>query len=173
MEWIEPSDIVQLGAGTPGGGRLNGHNRPRLDLDSNLPFIYVDPVPDRAGFRPQGLSTNAAQNIPPPASTIHGGGESATATAWSLSVHDTGVGLTDEESARSSAEPLSSVAPRHAATISGLGARPLDRQGVRQRQNGGRIEADSGRRQSSEPRSPSGLPVGPPTRLNRRPIPND
>src|SRR5207247_4961470 len=42
QEWIEPQDIVNS-ALERRRRRLSGHNL-NLDVDSNLPFIYVDPV---------------------------------------------------------------------------------------------------------------------------------
>src|SRR3979490_2805520 len=111
MEWIEPSDIVNS-ALERRRRRLNGHAI-SLDLDSNLPFIYVDPVMIEQAFAQ--VVDNAAK-YSPSGSTItvaakrHGRG-------LVLSVSDAGVGLTEEESAHL-ANPFFRGA-RHASTISG------------------------------------------------------
>ncbi len=93
MEWIEPTDIVNS-ALERRRRRLLGHTV-SLDVDSNLPFIYVDPVLIEQAFAQ--LVDNAAKYSP--------AGSTITVSAKRnghglvLSVRDTGVGLTEDESA--------------------------------------------------------------------------
>src|SRR5260370_24218059 len=94
MEWIEPADIVNSARGRR-RRRLNGHTA-SLDLDSNLPFIYVDPVMIEQAFAQ--VVDNAAK-YSPVGSTITVAAK-RNGHGLVLSVRDTGVGLTEEESAQ-------------------------------------------------------------------------
>src|SRR5262249_57659367 len=94
QEWIEPQDIVNSALDRR-RRRLSGHPV-ALDMDSNLPFIYVDAVLVEQAFVQ--MVDNAAKYSPP--------GSPITVVAKRngrdvvLSVHDEGVGLTSQESAR-------------------------------------------------------------------------
>src|SRR5215475_833260 len=94
QEWIEPQDIVNS-ALERRRRRLSGHSL-SLDVDSNLPFIYVDPVLVEQAFGQ--IVDNAAKYSPP--------GSPITVAAKRngrdvvLSVHDEGVGLTAQENAQ-------------------------------------------------------------------------
>jgi two-component system sensor histidine kinase KdpD len=93
QEWIEPQDIVNA-ALERRRRRLSGH-QVSLDMDSNLPFIYVDPVLVEQAFGQ--MVDNAAKYSPP--------GSPITVAAKRnghdvvLSVHDEGAGLTAQENA--------------------------------------------------------------------------
>jgi two-component system sensor histidine kinase KdpD len=94
QEWIEPQDIVNS-ALERRRRRLSGHHV-SLDMDSNLPFIYVDPVLVEQAFVQ--VVDNAAKYSP--------AGSPITIAAKRnghdvvLSVHDEGAGLTAKESAQ-------------------------------------------------------------------------
>jgi two-component system, OmpR family, sensor histidine kinase KdpD len=94
QEWIEPQDIVNS-ALERRRRRLSGH-RVALDMDSNLPFIYVDAVLVEQAFVQ--IVDNAAKYSP--------AGSPITIAAKRngrdvvLSVHDQGAGLTAKESAQ-------------------------------------------------------------------------
>ncbi|HEY6995540.1 MAG TPA: DUF4118 domain-containing protein [Xanthobacteraceae bacterium] len=94
QEWIEPQDIVNS-ALERRRRRLSGH-RLSLDMDSNLPLIYVDPVLVEQAFVQ--IVDNAAKYSP--------AGSPITVAAKRngrdvvLSVHDEGAGLTAKESAQ-------------------------------------------------------------------------
>jgi two-component system, OmpR family, sensor histidine kinase KdpD len=113
QEWIEPQDIVNA-ALERRRRRLSGHEV-SLDMDSNLPFIYVDPVLVEQAFGQ--LVDNAAKYSPP--------GSPITVAAKRnghdvvLSVHDEGAGLTAQENARVGERFFRG--PRHATTTSGSG----------------------------------------------------
>src|SRR5215471_16957878 len=113
QEWIEPQDIVNS-ALERRRRRLSGHNL-SLDVDSNLPFIYVDPVLVEQAFGQ--IVDNAAKYSP--------AGSPITVTAKRngrdvvLSVHDEGVGLTAQENAQLGERFFRGA--RHAATTSGSG----------------------------------------------------
>jgi two-component system sensor histidine kinase KdpD len=134
MEWIEPTDIVNS-ALERRRRRLNGHTV-ALDVESNLPFIYVDPVLIEQAFAQ--VVDNAAKYSP--------GGSTITVAAKRnghglvLSVHDTGVGLTDEESAQLGDRFFRGA--RHASTTSGSGLGLWIAKAFVSA-NGGRLEADS------------------------------
>jgi two-component system sensor histidine kinase KdpD len=134
MEWIEPTDIVNS-ALERRRRRLNGHTV-ALDVESNLPFIYVDPVLIEQAFAQ--VVDNAAKYSP--------GGSTITVAAKRnghglvLSVHDTGVGLTDEESAQLGDRFFRGA--RHAQTTSGSGLGLWIAKAFVSA-NGGRLEADS------------------------------
>jgi two-component system, OmpR family, sensor histidine kinase KdpD len=134
MEWIEPSDIVNS-ALERRRRRLNGHTV-ALDLDSNLPFIYVDPVLIEQAFAQ--VVDNAAK-YSPPGSTITVAAK-RNGHGLVLSVHDDGVGLTDEESAQLGDRFFRGA--RHASTTSGSGLGLWIAKAFVSA-NGGKIEADS------------------------------
>jgi two-component system sensor histidine kinase KdpD len=113
QEWIEPQDIVNSALARR-RRRLAGHSV-SLDLDSNLPFIYVDPVLVEQAFVQ--IVDNAAKYSP--------AGSPITVAAKRnghdvvLSVHDEGAGLTAEESAHLGDRFFRGS--RHASTTSGSG----------------------------------------------------
>ncbi len=113
QEWIEPQDIVNA-ALERRRRRLSGHHV-SLDMDSNLPFIYVDPVLVEQAFGQ--LVDNAAKYSPP--------GSPITVAAKRnghdvvLSVRDRGVGLTAAENAQIGERFFRGA--RHAASTSGSG----------------------------------------------------
>ena len=133
MEWIEPSDIVNS-ALERRRRRLIGHTV-SLDVDSNLPFIYVDPVLIEQAFAQ--VVDNAAK-YSPAGSTITVAAK-RNGHGLVLSVRDTGLGLTRRK-ARSSAT-ASSAAPA-TSTISGSGLGLWIAKAFVSA-NGGRLEADS------------------------------
>jgi two-component system sensor histidine kinase KdpD len=112
-EWIEPADIVNS-ALERRRRRLAAHFI-SVDMDSNLPFIYVDPVLVEQAFVQ--VIDNAAK-YSPLGSTItiqaRRNGRSVI-----LSVGDHGAGLTTEEKERLGDRFFRG--PRHAGTISGSG----------------------------------------------------
>jgi two-component system sensor histidine kinase KdpD len=134
LEWIEPADIVNS-ALERRRRRLNGHTI-SLDLDSNLPFIYVDPVLIEQAFAQ--LVDNAAK-YSPSGSTITVAAK-RNGHGLVLSVSDTGVGLTAEESTQLGDRFFRG--PRHIATTSGSGLGLWIAKAF-VGANGGRIEADS------------------------------
>jgi two-component system sensor histidine kinase KdpD len=113
QEWIEPQDIVNAALGRR-RRRLSGHHV-SLDMDSNLPFIYVDPVLVEQAFGQ--IVDNAAKYSPP--------GSPITVAAKRngrdivLSVRDEGAGLTAQESTQLGERFFRG--PRHATTTSGSG----------------------------------------------------
>jgi two-component system, OmpR family, sensor histidine kinase KdpD len=113
QEWIEPQDIVNS-ALERRRRRLAGHHV-TLDMDSNLPFIYVDAVLVEQAFVQ--IVDNAAKYSP--------AGSPITIAAKRngrdvvLSVHDQGIGLTVKESAQLGERFFRGA--RHAATTSGSG----------------------------------------------------
>jgi two-component system sensor histidine kinase KdpD len=134
MEWIEPSDIVNS-ALERRRRRLLGHTV-SLDVDSNLPFIYVDPVLIEQAFAQ--VVDNAAK-YSPAGSTITVAAK-RNGHGLVLSVHDTGVGLTQEENAQLGDRFFRGA--RHAATTSGSGLGLWIAKAFVSA-NGGRLEADS------------------------------
>jgi two-component system sensor histidine kinase KdpD len=112
-EWIEPADIVNS-ALERRRRRLAAHNI-EIDMDSNLPFIYVDPVLVEQAFVQ--IVDNAAK-YSPSGSTIavlaKRNGRSVM-----LSVKDAGAGLTVEENEQLGQRFFRG--PRHQATSSGSG----------------------------------------------------
>jgi two-component system sensor histidine kinase KdpD len=112
-EWIEPADIVNS-AMERRRRRLAGHNI-EIDMDSNLPFIYVDPVLVEQAFVQ--IVDNAAKYSP--------NGSTITVVAKRngrnvvLSVNDAGAGLTEEENDQVWERFFRG--PRHKATSSGSG----------------------------------------------------
>jgi two-component system sensor histidine kinase KdpD len=134
MEWIEPSDIVNS-ALERRRRRLLGHTV-TLDVDSNLPFIYVDPVLIEQAFAQ--VVDNAAK-YSPVGSTITVAAK-RNGHGLVLSVRDTGVGLTEEENAQLGDRFFRGA--RHASTTSGSGLGLWIAKAFVSA-NGGRIEADS------------------------------
>jgi two-component system sensor histidine kinase KdpD len=134
MEWIEPSDIVNS-ALERRRRRLLGHIV-TLDVDSNLPFIYVDPVLIEQAFAQ--VVDNAAK-YSPVGSTITVAAK-RNGHGLVLSVRDTGVGLTEEENAQLGDRFFRGA--RHASTTSGSGLGLWIAKAFVSA-NGGRIEADS------------------------------
>jgi two-component system sensor histidine kinase KdpD len=113
QEWIEPQDIVNS-ALERRGRRLSGHNV-SLDMDTNLPLIYVDPVMVEQAFVQ--IVDNAAKyscaGSPITVAAKRNGHDVV------LSVHDKGIGLTAEEHAHLGERFFRG--PGHATTISGSG----------------------------------------------------
>jgi two-component system sensor histidine kinase KdpD len=113
LEWIEPADIVNS-AIERRRRRLAAHNI-EIDMDSNLPFIYVDPVLVEQAFVQ--IVDNAAKYSP--------NGSTITVMAKRngrnvmLSVNDAGAGLTAEEHDQLGQRFFRG--PRHKATSSGSG----------------------------------------------------
>ena len=134
QEWIEPQDIVNS-ALERRRRRLSGH-AVSLDMDSNLPFIYVDAVLVEQAFVQ--IVDNAAKYSPP-------GSPIAVAAKRNgrdvvLSVHDRGVGLTAEEKAQLGERFFRGR--RHAATTSGSGLGLWIAKAF-VTANGGKIQAES------------------------------
>ncbi len=134
LEWIEPADIVNS-ALERRRRRLNGHTV-SLDVDSNLPFIYVDPVLIEQAFAQ--VVDNAAK-YSPCGSTITVAAK-RNGHGLVLSVSDTGVGLTQEESTQLGERFFRGQ--RHVATTSGSGLGLWIAKAF-VGANGGKIEADS------------------------------
>jgi two-component system sensor histidine kinase KdpD len=134
QEWIEPQDIVNS-ALERRRRRLSGHPV-ALDMDSNLPFIYVDAILVEQAFVQ--MVDNAAKYSPvgsPITLAAKKNGHDVV-----LSVHDSGVGLTPEESARLGERFFR--APRHVSTVSGSGLGLWIAKAF-VTANGGTIEAES------------------------------
>jgi two-component system sensor histidine kinase KdpD len=134
MEWIEPADIVNA-ALERRRRRLNGHAI-SLDVDSNLPFVYVDPVLIEQAFS---QVVDNAGKYSPPGSTITVAAK-RNGQGLVLSVHDDGVGLSKEESAQLGERFFRG--PRHVSTISGSGLGLWIAKAF-VGANGGKIEAES------------------------------
>lgn len=113
QEWIEPQDIVNA-ALERRRRRLSGHNV-ALDMESNLPFIYVDAVLVEQAFGQ--IVDNAAKYSPPGSPIIVAAKRNGRDVV--LSVHDEGVGLTAQENAQLGERFFRSA--RHASTTSGSG----------------------------------------------------
>jgi two-component system sensor histidine kinase KdpD len=134
QEWIEPQDIVNS-ALERRRRRLSGHPV-SLDMDPNLPFIYVDPVLVEQAFVQ--IVDNAAKYSPT--------GSPITVAAKRngrdvvLSVHDEGVGLTAQESAQLGERFFRGA--RNAATTSGSGLGLWIAKAF-VTANGGKIQAES------------------------------
>jgi two-component system sensor histidine kinase KdpD len=112
-EWIEPSDIVN--SALERRRRQLAAHQIAIDMDSNLPFIYVDPVLVEQAFVQ--IIDNAAK-YSPSGSTIRvaarqNGGDVV------LSVSDAGAGLTTDEKDQLGQRFFRG--PRHTATSSGSG----------------------------------------------------
>jgi two-component system sensor histidine kinase KdpD len=134
LEWIEPSDIVNS-ALERRRRRLAGHPI-TLDMDSNLPFLYVDPVLVEQAFVQ--IVDNAAK-YSPAGSTIAVAAK-RNGHGVILSVSDSGTGLTAAESGRIGERFFRG--PRHANTTSGSGLGLWIAKAF-VAANGGRIQADS------------------------------
>jgi two-component system sensor histidine kinase KdpD len=133
-EWIEPQDIVNSALARR-RRPLAGHELV-LDMDSNLPFIYVDAVLVEQAFVQ--IVDNAAKYSPPGSPikvTARRNGSDVI-----LTVSDRGVGLTREESEKLGERFFRGV--RHTATISGSGLGLWIAKAF-VTANGGRIEATS------------------------------
>ena len=126
QEWIEPQDIVNS-ALERRRRRLSGHNV-SLDMDSNLPFIYVDAVLVEQAFVQ--IVDNAAKYSPTGSPITIAAKRNGRDVV--LSVRDQGVGLTAEENAQLGERFLPRRPPR--GHDLGLGPGPVDRQGLRHRQ---------------------------------------
>jgi len=113
QEWIEPQDIVNSALARR-RRRLAGH-QVSLDMDSNLPFVYVDPVLVEQAFVQ--IVDNAAKYSAPGAPITLAAKRNGHDVV--LSVHDEGVGLTPEENAQLGQRFFRG--PRHAASVSGSG----------------------------------------------------
>jgi two-component system sensor histidine kinase KdpD len=113
QEWIEPQDIVNS-ALERRRRRLSGHNV-SLDMDSNLPLIYVDAVLVEQAFVQ--IVDNAAKYSPTGSPIIIAAKRNGRDVV--LSVQDQGVGLTAEENAQLGERFFRGA--RHAATTSGSG----------------------------------------------------
>jgi len=135
LEWIEPADIINS-ALERRRRRLYGHAI-SLDVDSNLQFIYVDPVLIEQAFAQ--VVDNAAK-YSPPGSTITVAAKRNGNGGLVLSVHDDGVGLSKQESAQLGERFFRG--PRHVATISGSGLGLWIAKAF-VGANGGKIEAES------------------------------
>src|SRR6266446_5198854 len=94
LEWIEAADIVNS-ALERRQRRLAGHNV-SLDMDSNLPFIYVDPVLVQQAFVQ--IVDNAAKYSP--AGSAINVSAKRNGRDVVLAVNDRGSGLTGEEKER-------------------------------------------------------------------------
>jgi two-component system, OmpR family, sensor histidine kinase KdpD len=134
QEWIEPQDIVNS-ALERRRRRLAGHAL-NLDMDTNLPLIYVDPILVEQAFVQ--IVDNAAKYSP--------AGSPITVSAKRngrdviLSVMDKGVGLTADENTRLGERFFRG--DRHAATTSGSGLGLWIAKAF-VTANGGMIEAES------------------------------
>jgi two-component system, OmpR family, sensor histidine kinase KdpD len=133
-EWIEPVDIVNS-ALERRRRRLAGHNV-SIDMDSNLPFIYVDPMLVEQAFTQ--VIDNAAK-YSPNGSTINVAAR-RNGHDLILSVNDTGAGLTESEKVQLGQRFFRG--PRHAGTISGSGLGLWIAKAF-VAANGGKIEANS------------------------------
>jgi two-component system, OmpR family, sensor histidine kinase KdpD len=134
LEWIEPVDIVNS-ALERRRSRLSGHAI-LLDVDANLPFIYVDPVLIEQALAQ--IIDNAAK-YSPPGSTITVSAK-RNGQGLVLAVSDAGLGLTEEESAQLGERFFRGR--RHVENISGSGLGLWIAKAFAGA-NGGKIEADS------------------------------
>jgi len=113
LEWIEPVDIVNS-ALERRRRRLADHNV-ALDMDSNLPFIYVDPVLVQQAFVQ--IVDNAAKYSP--SGSIIKVSAKRNGHNVVLSVDDHGSGITEDEQAQLGERFFRG--PRLAASTSGSG----------------------------------------------------
>ncbi|MEA2924074.1 MAG: two-component system, OmpR family, sensor histidine kinase KdpD [Alphaproteobacteria bacterium] len=113
QEWIEPQDIVNS-ALERRRRRLSSHSV-SLDMDSNLPLIYVDAVLVEQAFVQ--IVDNAAKYSPSGSPIVIAAKRNGRDVV--LSVQDQGVGLTVEENAQLGERFFRGA--RHAATTSGSG----------------------------------------------------
>jgi two-component system, OmpR family, sensor histidine kinase KdpD len=134
QEWIEPQDIVNS-ALERRRRRLSGHHV-SLDMDSNLPLIYVDPVLVEQAFVQ--IVDNAAKYSPTGSPITIAAKRNGRDVV--LSVHDQGAGLTAEENAQIGERFFRG--PRLAATTSGSGLGLWIAKAFVSA-NGGEVEAES------------------------------
>jgi len=113
QEWIEPQDIVNA-ALERRRRRLSTHHV-SLDMETNLPFIYVDPVLVEQAF---GQVVDNAAKYSPPGSPITVAAK-RNGHDLVLSVRDRGLGLTAQENAQIGERFFRGA--RHAAATSGSG----------------------------------------------------
>jgi two-component system sensor histidine kinase KdpD len=113
MEWIEPLDIVNS-ALERRRRRLAGHNI-AIDMDSNLPFIYVDPVLVEQAFVQ--IIDNAAKYSPAGSTIVVQARRNGRDVV--LAVNDKGAGLTEDEKSRIGQRFFR--AARHSTIASGSG----------------------------------------------------
>ena len=113
QEWIEPQDIVNA-ALERRRRRLSTHHV-SLDMETNLPFIYVDPVLVEQAF---GQVVDNAGKYSPPGSPITVAAK-RNGHDLVLSVRDRGLGLTAQENAQIGERFFRGA--RHAAATSGSG----------------------------------------------------
>ena len=151
LEWIEPADIVNS-ALERRRRRLAAHNI-EIDMDSNLPFIYVDPVLVEQAFVQ--IVDNAAK-YSPNGSTINVMAKRNGRDVM-LSVNDAGAGLTAEENDAARRALLPRAAPQ--GHVLRLGPGTVDREGVCRRRTAARSrpsvrESSKGPRCRSTCRSP-------------------
>jgi two-component system, OmpR family, sensor histidine kinase KdpD len=133
-EWIEPQDIVNSALDRRRRG-LSGH-RVLLDVDSNLPLIYVDAVLVEQAFVQ--IVDNAAKYSPPGSPITLAAKRNGSHVV--LSVCDEGAGLTAEENGQIYQRFFRGQ--RHASTTSGSGLGLWIAQAF-VGANGGKIEAVS------------------------------
>ena len=138
QEWIEPQDIVNSALARR-RRRLSGH-AVSLDMDANLPFVYVDAVLVEQAFVQ--IVDNAAKYSAPGAPIVVAAKRNGRDVV--LSVHDNGIGLTAEENEQLGAALLPRRPPCRRDV--GLRARPVDRQGLRRRQRRQDPGGERGRR---------------------------
>jgi two-component system sensor histidine kinase KdpD len=113
LQWVEPVDIVNA-ALEHRRRRLTGYPV-KLDLDSNLPIVHVDPAQVEQALMQ--ILDNAAKYSPPGSPirvTAHADGHAVV-----LAVHDRGAGLTSEEKRQIGERFFRG--PRHAVSTSGSG----------------------------------------------------
>jgi len=115
QEWIEPQDIVNS-ALERRRRRLSGHTV-SLDMDSNLPLIYVDAVLVEQAFVQ--IVDNAAKYSPTGSPITLAAKRNGRDVV--LSVHDSGVGLTAEEKAQLGERFFRGARQAAATSGSGLG----------------------------------------------------
>jgi two-component system, OmpR family, sensor histidine kinase KdpD len=134
QNWVDPGDIVNT-AVSRRQRRLAGH-KVVLDVDSELPLVYVDPGLLEQAF---GQMLDNAAKYSPPGSTISVKAEGSPTTV-KMSVTDQGVGLSGDERTRLWERFFRGE--RHAAIISGSGL-GLWIASAFVAANGGRMEASS------------------------------
>ena len=162
QEWIEPHDIVNS-ALERRRRRLAGHNV-SLDMDSNLPLIYVDAVLVEQAFVQ--IVDNAAKYSPAGLADHHRGQAQRPAT-WCCRSRTRASGLTAEESAQLGERFFRGA--RHAATTSGSGLGLWIAKAF-VTANGGKIEGgERGRRPGHDGVDPSAASRRP--RSNPRSVP--
>jgi two-component system sensor histidine kinase KdpD len=134
LQWVEPVDIVNA-AIEHRRRRLAGHPV-KLDLDSNLPIVHVDPAQVEQALVQ--ILDNAAKYSPagsPIRVTAHADNHTVV-----LAVHDRGAGLTSDEKRQVGGRFFRG--PRHAVSTSGSGL-GLWIANAFINANGGKVEVDS------------------------------